>query len=147
MMKKGNAIGTHEEEYWTWDKVDSWEKHSNKISFLGVEFDYGTIKFPPSSYITTIKESSKIRYKYYGTGTEYVGTLYTTLADNTISKASFYNNQSIDETIQYLESGGELILFWFSWIILTSGCVIGFCYLDNRWLEDKKQNYYKRRYY
>lgn len=138
---------TTTEVYWTWDKVDSWDKHCEKISFLDVEFDYGMINFPSPEYITTQKESSHIRYKYYGTGTEYIGTLYATLADNTISKTSFYNNKSIDETIEYLESGGELILFWFLWIILTSGCVIGFCYLDNRWLEDKIQNYYKRKYY
>ena len=141
------TVNVYEEEYWTWDKVDSCDKHCEKISFLDVEFDYGMINFPSPDYITTQKESSKIRYKYYGTGTEYIGTLYTNLADNTISKTSFYNNQSINETIEYLESGGELILFWFLWIVLTSGCVIGFCYLDNKWLEDKKQNYYKRKYY
>ena len=138
---------TKTETYWTWDMVASWDKHCEKISFLDVEFDYGTIEFPSSNYITTIKESSKIRYKYYGTGTEYIGTLYATLENNTINKISFYNNKSIDETIQYLESGGELILFWFLWILLTSGCVIGFCYLDNKWLEDKRQNYYQRKYY
>lgn len=137
---------TTTEVYWTWDKVDSWDKHCEKISFLGVEFDYGMIDFPSPDYITTQKESSRIRYKYYGTGTEYIGTLYAILADNTISETSFYNNNSISETIEYLESGWELIVFWFVWIILTGGCVIGFCYLDNRWLEDKIQSY-KRKYY
>lgn len=138
---------TTTEVYWTWDRVDSWDKHSEKISYLDVEFDYGMINFPSPDYITTQKESSKIRYKYYGTGTEYTGTLYTELKDDTIHNARFYANRSIAETIEDLESGWELVVFWIVWILLTGGLVIGFCYLDNRWLEDKRQNYYRRKYY
>ena len=130
---------TTTETYYTWDEVNSWDKHSEKISFIDVEFDYGTIKFPPSSHIDTQYESSKIRYKYYGTGTEYVGTIYTILSNNTINGAKFYNNRTISETIDHLESGGELILFWFIWIFITGCIVYGFYYLDNRWLEDKRK--------
>lgn len=129
---------TTTETYWTWDRVDSWDKHCEKISFLDVEFDYGTIDLPSSEYITTQQESRKIRYKYYGTGTEFVGTLYTVLNNNTINETDFYINRSISETIEHLESGGELFLFWFLWILLTGGCVFGFYYLDNKWLEDKR---------
>lgn len=130
---------TTTETYWTWDTVDSWSQHSQKISFLDTEFDYGTIPFPSSSYITTIKESSKIRYVYYGTAAKFTGTLSADFKDKTIKDTSFYANQTIDQTIKSLESGSELIIFWFLWILLTGGCVIGFCYLDNKWLEDKKQ--------
>lgn len=129
---------TETEVYYTWDEVDSWSKHSEKISFLDVEFDYGTINFPSYYYITTQKESNTIRYKYYGAGTEYTGTIYTVLKDNTINETSFYNNRSINETVEYLKSGGELVAFWIIWILLTGGCVVGFCYLDNKWLEDKR---------
>ena len=134
---------TDTEVYWTWDKVDSWDKHCEKITFLNVEFDYGKIHFPTYDYITTIKESSRIRYVYYGTGTNYTGTLYTSLSDNTINGASFYVNNNITETLEYLESGWELITFWLCWIFLTGGVVCGFYYLDNRWLEDNN----RRRYY
>lgn len=132
---------TTTETYWTWDVVDSWDKHSTKISFLDVEFDYGTIDFPSSDYITTQKESSKIRYKYYGSPAECEGTLYAVLNDNTIKEASFYVDSSIDKTIDSLKSGWQLVLFWVVWILLTGGFVIGFYYLDNRWLEDKRRNY------
>ena len=138
---------TTTEVYWTWDKVDSWDKHCEKISFLDIEFDYGMINFPSPDYITTQKESSHIRYKYYGTGTSYIGTIYTELKDDMIHNAKFHNNRSISETIEDLESGWELVVFWMLWILLTGGLVIGFCYLDNKWLEDKNQNYYKRKYY
>lgn len=123
------------EEYWTWDYVDSWSKHCNKISFLDVEFDYGAIDFPSSHYITTQKESSKIRYKYYGTDTKFTGTIYTELNNNTVNNSKFHNNMNIKETMESMKSGWQLILFWFFWIALTGCCVYGFYYLDNWWLE------------
>ena len=126
------------EYYWTWDEVDSWEKHSQKITFLDVEFDYGTIDFPDSSHIDTIRESSQIRYVYSGAPVESTGTLYAQLGNNTIANTHFYYNQTIDETIDGLESNSELILFWVIWVILIVGCIVGFYYIDNKWLEDKK---------
>lgn len=132
---------TETEVYWTWDAVDSWEKRSKKISFLNVEFKYGMIDFPGSSHITTKRESSKIRYVYYGTKPSYMGTIYTTLNDNTINDTKFYVNKTIPETLEHLETGWELIVFWILWILLIGGCVFGFVYIDNRWLEDKHSYY------
>lgn len=129
---------TETEVYYTWDRVDSWSKHCDKISFLDVEFDYGTISFPSSDYITTQMESGTVRYKYYGAGVKYTGTLYAVLNDNTISETSFYNNNNIEETIESLKSGWQLVVFWILWILLTAGCVVGFYYIDNRWLEDRR---------
>lgn len=40
-----------------------------------------------------------------------------------------------DETIQYLETEWQLVLFWIFWIALTGFAVYGFYYIDNRWLE------------
>lgn len=135
------------EEYWTWDEIDRWSQHSNKITFLDVEFDYGVIDFPSESYIKTIKESSKIRYVYYGTGTEYTGTLYAILKDNTINDTHFFNNQNIEDTIKSLENGTELIIFWVFWIPLVGLAIWGFYVLDNKWLEDKNnKKIYKKRY-
>lgn len=127
---------TETEVYYTWDKVGSEDKHSEKISFLNVEFDYGTIDFPYPDYITTKKESNTIRYKYYGSPSECIGTLYAVLDNNTINKTSFYANSSIEKTIDNLKSGWQLVLFWIAWILLTGGCVFGFYYIDNKWLED-----------
>ena len=128
---------TEIETYWTWDEVDKWSKCSTKITFVDVEFDYGTIDFPSSSHIKTIKESSKIRYVYYGAPAQCTGTLYTELKDGTINSASFHQNSTIEETIESLESNWELVLFWIGWVLLTGGAVVGFYYIDNRWLEDK----------
>lgn len=127
---------TKKEEYWTWDKVDSEDKKCNKISFCSVVFDSDKIDIPRASYIDTIKESSKIRYLYYGTYTHYSGTIFTELRDNTISNGTtFYNGKNIAETVKGLESSVWKWSFWFIWIILTGLCVYGFFYIDNRWLE------------
>lgn len=85
----------------------------------------------------TIKESSHVRHKYYGVDTEYIGTIFTELRDKTISdNSSFYENSTIEETVDYLESDWELWLFWVIWIIVIGLCVFGFYYIDNEWIEN-----------
>lgn len=103
--------------------------------FLGIQFDYGQIFKPSERYIDTQNESYYIRYVYYGSGVEYTGTIFTSLKNNTVNNTSFYNGKNIEETVKYLESGIGLIMFWIFWIILTSGAVFGFFYIDNNWLE------------
>jgi hypothetical protein len=126
---------TEIEEYWTWDAIDRWSEHCNKVTFLGIEFDYGLIYKPSERYIDTQKESYYIRYVYYGSSTEYTGTIFTSLKNNTINDISFYNRKNIEETVEYLESGIGVIIFWVFWIVLTGGCVFCFYYIDNKWLE------------
>lgn len=125
--------------YWEWDYVDSWNKHSTKISFLDVEFPYGKIQFSRDNYIKTIHESSTIRYKYYGSPIKETGTLFAELSKNDINNVHFKANYTIEETINSYESHIETILFWILWIILIVGLVIGFCYINNNWLEDKRK--------
>lgn len=136
---------TRVETYWTWDRVGSEDKKCKEISFCDVVFKSNKINLPPSYYIDTIKKSSHIRYKYYGVGTEYTGTIFTELKDNTIpDNTKFHNKMNIEETMESLKSGWQLILFWIFWVPLTCCCVYGFYYLDNWWLEDNKK--YKRWY-
>ena len=127
---------TRTETYWTWDRVDSEEIHSEQITFLGVKFMYKQIPFQNDSYIDTIKESSYVRYKYYGTPTSCSGTIYAKLADKDISNTEFFRDRTIDEAISSLESKWQLILFWIAWVILIIGSVVGFYYIENNWLED-----------
>ena len=126
---------TKTEVYWTWDAIDREYRNATTISYLGVEFPYGTIEYFPENYITTIKISSHLRDKYYGSDISYTGTLFANLSDNTISQTSFYNDMTIDKTIEYLETKIQLVIFWIFWIILIGVATYGFYYLDNRWLE------------
>ena len=130
---------TRIETYWTWDRVGSEYIKCKEISFCDVVFNSNKIDLPTTNYIDTIKESSHIRYKYYGVLTEYTGTIFTELKDETISdNTKFYNNYNIQKTINSLESGYQLVAFWIFWIPLIGGLVYGFYYLDNKWLEDKR---------
>lgn len=127
---------TTTETYWTWDTVSSEDKKCKEVTFCGVTFDSKKFDIPSANYIDTIKESSNIRYKYYGTGTKFKGTIFTKLKDKTISNnTNFYKGMNIEETVEYLQSGGGEIIFWIFWILLIGGCVFGFFYIDNNWLE------------
>ncbi len=124
------------ETYWTWDRVSSEELKCKEIAFCGITFSSDKFNIPGTDYIDTIKESSHIRYKYYGTGTKFTGTIFADLRDKTISdNTNFYNSKNIEETVEHLESGGGVIIFWMFWIVLICGCVFGFYYVDNKWLE------------
>ena len=112
-------------------------KDVRKLHFLGHIFPSNKVEFPSTEHIDTIKESSHVRHKYYGVDTEYIGTIFTELRDKTISdNSSFYENSTIEETVDYLESDWELWLFWVIWIIVIGLCVFGFYYIDNEWIEN-----------
>lgn len=127
---------TKKETYWTWDRVGNENKKCQDISFCGITFNSNKIDLPSTDYIDTIKELSHIRYKYYGVGTNYTGTIFTDLRDKTISdNTQFYNSKNIEETVKQLESDGGMVIFWIFWIVLICGCVFGFYYAENKWLE------------
>lgn len=128
---------TEEEVYWSWDAIDSWNKYATRISFLDVEFDYGAISLGSQNYITTIKESSHIRYVYRGAPIERTGTLYTKLENNTINQSSFHGGMTIEQTHKYYTSSGALVWFWIGWTLLIGFLVFIFVYIDNHWLEDR----------
>ena len=134
----GEVKGYHTEIYYTWDEVGREDYACSKIAFLGNEFEYGKIPFPEVTYLTTIKESSDVRYLYYVCNTEYQGTIYAKLADKTISNAKFMEGKGVEDAVEYMcnSSEIEIILFWIIWVTLTGVAVYGFCYLDNRWVED-----------
>lgn len=126
---------TEIEYYWTWDTMRTESKTATKISFLDVEFAYEKIPFPSSHQIETVKTGYRKRNVYYGTETDFQGTLFTSLKENTINNTKFYKNQTIAETIENLETGAEIVIFWILWILLIIGLVIGFYYLENKWLD------------
>ena len=128
----------HTQTYWSWDYAGKETKKCKELSFCGVKFKSEKINIPRASYIQTIKKSSHVRFKYYGVETKYTGTIFAELKDGTIPDDScFYENKSIDETVDELVSNGKVaqIIFWVIWIILIIGVIFGFYYLDNEWLE------------
>lgn len=122
--------------YWEWDEVSRSDKISNKVNFLGVDFQTSKISIPSSDYIDTVKESSRVRYKYYGYPIESYGTIYTSLKNDTMDndKNNFYKDKNIDETLKYLSLNIFIFVFWTIWLIITGVIVYYFCLLENDWL-------------
>lgn len=111
----------------------SWQSGNLYEIFKWYEEHSKYIKLAQTTKITV----EYILDKYYGVDTEYIGTIFTELRDKTISdNSSFYENSTIEETVDYLESDWELWLFWVIWIIVIGLCVFGFYYIDNEWIEN-----------
>lgn len=95
----------------------------------------------PGSYLyDTIKQSSHVRYLYYVINTEYSGVIYANLKDNTIEDGTpFIQTDTLDSAVDYMVSSSTAMIvgFWMLWIVFIGAAVYGFCYLDNRWLEDE----------
>ena len=125
----------HTEVYWSWDYAGSESKQCKEVSFCGIVFDSNKIELPSADYIKTIKESSHVRYKYYGTKTKYTGTIFTELKDKTISDSTSFYELPIEETKDLLEKNSGVVIFWIIWTIVMVLAVFGFYYIDNEWLE------------
>lgn len=132
----GNST-TRTETYWTWDVVGRESKDATRVEFCEIEFYSSQFILPTRDYIKTIKTSSHVRYKYYGSPTKTTGTIFADLRDGNIGeqRVSFYRNKTIEETIESVTSNFSLILFWIFWIAITGFVIYGFYYLENRWLE------------
>lgn len=125
------------EVYYSWDYVGSESKKCEKVRFCDIEFSSDRINLPPLEYIDT-QTFGNIRYIYKGSKTEYIGTLFSDLREDTISEGSdFLADLAIDEAVEYYKNTGVIkqVLFWFIWMIICGACVYGFYSLENRWLE------------
>ena len=136
VVKSGKTSRT--ETYHTWDEVDSELKASNQIQFCGVKFKRSELD--PYRYIhlrkiTIVKVSSDIRYVYYGyVGS--VGTLFCNLKNNKLNNITYYESNTIDETLDAAEpKTWENVLFWICWSLVIALLVYGFCALENKWLD------------
>ena len=130
---------TRTEVYYTWDCVSSDAVTSKEVEFCGLMFSSDKFNIPNGDFIETIQESHGVRYKYYGTPIQLTGTIFANLNRDTQlgdTKVNFYENQTIDEAYEDLSKDYLTPLFWVVWVILICGCVYGFYYLDNEWLND-----------
>lgn len=138
--KVGNTTETYytTEVYYTWDYEGKEEWKTKRFRFLNVEFDYGTINFNNTEYLTTIQTDSTTRYVYYIIPFEFAGTLSTDITNNTITNNQFFYNKKIEKIIE--EKKAEInttkIIFWFLWIFFIILLDFGYVGLDNNYLED-----------
>ena len=125
------------EVYYSWDYAGSESKKCAKVRFCDVEFSSDRIDLPPLEHIDT-QTFGNIRYIYEGSKTEYFGTLFSDLREDTISEGSdFLANMTIDEAVEHYKQTRAIkqAVFWFSWIGICGVCIYGFYSLENHWLE------------
>ena len=123
--------------YYSWDYAGSESKKCAKVRFCDVEFSSSRIDLPPLEHIDT-QTFGNIRYIYEGSKTEYFGTLFSDLREDTISEGSdFLANMTIDEAVEHYKQTGAIkqAVFWFIWTVICGACVFGFYSFENRWLE------------
>ena len=126
---------TETEVYWSWDYEGEESKTCEMINFCGIDFKSSKIPFPGEDYIDTLNCGYHVRFKYYGVPAVNKGTIFTNLKDKTINNTKYYNNMNLEETFRYVTTHLPMWLFWLLWIMLTGAAVLGFCYLENKWLE------------
>ncbi len=136
VVRTGKTTSTRTETYWTWDIIDKEDKQSKQVELLGVNFDTSKFEIPIGEPIETIKESSNIRYKYYGFPAKSKVTIFANLKDGSIegNNIPIYKDLNIEETIQILEKSSHLVLFWIIWSMVIVVIIYGFYYLENDWL-------------
>lgn len=138
--KKDSDGKEYTETYWTWDHIKTDKVHSTTVNFCEVDFSYSDFPVP-----TQLKRQFKIdvpcgyhrRYQYYGLSTDFEGTLFADLDEHTINNARFLNKVTLDNAVESFSSSPTvaLVVFWIFWVIIIVGLVIGFYYIDNKWLE------------
>lgn len=130
---------SHTEIYWTWDEVGSEDLKAKKVMFCDIEFDCDKISIPLGDYIDTVNKSYYIRYKYYGYPVSTTGTMFASLnKENKLgtNKADFYKDATINKAYDNLVKDFATPIFWTIWVVIICGCVYGFYYLDNDWLNN-----------
>lgn len=135
-VKTGKTTTTRTEVYYTWDIVHTDLYECNKISFCGEEFPVNKIVLP-DKYLTTIYETSNIRYTYYVKDCSYMGTIYTILNNNTIADNTPFMEQNLNDTVNYYVNSTKtsIYLFWIGWILGMIFLIVLFWNLKNKWLE------------
>lgn len=137
----GKSTCHRTETYWTWDEVDREVFNTETFNYLGIDFDYGKIKFNNYSYNDTIQEDifSNDRYVFYTIPKEFNVTMYSKAVDKDIANNAVYYNQTIKDVMSEKENEADVsvIVFWIVWVVLILGAVIGFVALDNRFINNK----------
>ena len=132
-VKSGKTTRT--EVYYTWDVVDRESKTCKEVTLLDNVFKTSKFDFDNDEYIDTVKRGYNTRYKYYAVPKKFKASIFTSLRNNDIGKdIDVYDNMTIKETKEYLQTNFPLIIFWIVWILVIIGSMVGYCYLDNDWL-------------
>lgn len=135
VMRNGkNTYITH-----SWDTIDTSYNSCNYVNFLGIKLLYKNIDGLAYRGIETVKESSHIRYIYYGIPKAIKCSSFVSLNKDIVNQEIyFYENRDINNLREIYLNDGKVskILFVIGWTILTGFVIFMFYRIDNNWLED-----------
>lgn len=144
--EKGNITGSHIEIYYSWDYHSSDAWYPETVKLYNSVFNFGKFDYPEvllTGWYNNSPWVGNIRYRYSGYGTNFNGMVIANFSDNTIYNfdkgggsipITFF---TVEKYIENLEGNvtSSRVLFWIAWMVLTGGIVVGFYYLENRWLD------------
>ena len=125
----GNTkTSTDVEYYHEWDTVKVDESYCKKVKFLGQEFDSYIFKLPiTQEYLYGDNLTADYRITYYSQPKDINGTLFCRVENHELFNVKFYNNKTIEETIELFKNGNirGLILFHIIWFVAMILCIMG----------------------
>lgn len=137
---KGHTT-THTRTYHSWDEVKHWNYRAERAMFLGKEFKLNEVYLVKTQKDTIIKVKTKIfendtRYVYYTAPVSFDGVMLGSAMNHKYENPSFISGSTAEKYIMDQEKNlnGSTVLFWFLWILLTTGIIVGFYALENKWL-------------
>ena len=139
--KNGCKTCTKTETYWEWDEVDRNVYNSPTVNFFDNLYSYDLFTNYPENYIDTFKESSHVRFKYYGIPVNFNTSIIVNTSDGTIKpfegkEINLYVDKMPEETIEIERSNNTfwIVIFWVFWVFVTGLSIYGFMYLENEYL-------------
>lgn len=130
---------TKTEVYYSWDHIRWDYAENNSVNFCGVNFLSSIFPLPHSHFYKQQSAGHNKRYNYYVINSRYIGTLFGELENGSVKSSEFMENVELENAVKRFITPTSIVIgFYIIWLMLIIGLIIGFYYLDNYWLEDKK---------
>ena len=131
------------EVYWTWDTYKVEKRHSKRVSYIGEEFPYEKFDYSwVGRKFKTVDNGFMLRIEFTYLPTRFRASAFTSLSKGTVTNGTgLRQGMSIDKLYEACTKSYAVGVFWTFWIMLIVGAVVGFVVLDNRWIEDKPEEF------
>lgn len=102
------------------------------------KFDYSWV----GRKFKTVDNGFNLRIEFTYLPTRFRASAFTSLSNGTVTNGTgLRQGMSIDKLYEACTKSYAVGVFWTFWIVLIVGAVVGFVVLDNRWIEDKPEEF------
>lgn len=134
-------VHTHTRTYRSWDVVKTWKYKSKHGVFLGQEFGMDSVYRYRSKKDTIVKVKTGFfendtRFVYYTCPPSFNGIMVGNADNKAYNRPKFHEGIDSERYLKNAESNRNagVVVFWVLWIMLTTGLIVGFYALENKWL-------------